>query len=613
MAGAAGLNGMRLRRQVMAALALGIAASATASLGLLSARAADTRAAAAAAALRAHERGWHAVEALLATPPRVAAGAVPLRRVALPSGEDNAATSITLPELMLGQAAAVTGAVPVLTDVDGRVVAFPAGATKLARAAERLRGVEAGTVELVVGDRVIAAGTVPLRDAAGNVVGARRWLTDVTDQRWAEDRDDLLAAGAVLGVALLLTAAITLWLRQAFGPIEQALAAQAALAAGDLTVALPPRNGEDEIGVAARALSVFRDTRLMLRRQARAGSWQRQLRLRLLEAEYAGLTTLVEAPDGVALRRNLLRLLAEAAGDGAPDDGATGPDVLGAALSALAVQLRSQQAELNSLRAAQRDAAAGGRRLALLEREFATLAALPTRLAAPALAAASGVAAASSCLPAPNLGGDFHDVFWLDGAERRRLALLMASVHGAGVDAALLAVTARALVRALAPGSTSPGACLSRVSDLLLRDNEQRLPVTAWLGFLDLRSRSLVAACAAAPPPLLLTRPGEARVLPTPGAPPLGLRPGAIPADTVFDLPERAALVAVSCGVPEALHGAGSLDVDAFAAALAGSPALDPEVLVAHAMTTVAGTGEARARDASVVVARLSGADQPPG
>jgi len=612
LAGTARLNGMRLRRQVMAAVALGVAATATASLALLSARANDSRAMAAAAALRAQERGWHAVEALLAEPQRVAANAVPLHRVALPSRQGDAATSITWPEIMFGQVAAVTGAVPVLTDGDGRVVAFPAGAAKLARAAERLRGVDPGIVELVVGDRLIAAATVPLRDTAGNVVGARRWLTDVTEQRWAEDRDDLLAAGAVLGVALLLAAAMTLWLRQAFGPIEQALAAQAALAAGDLTVALPSPSRAGEIGIAARALAVFRDSRLRLRRQARTDAWQRQLRRRFLEAESTGLQAVFEEPDGAALRRILQQLLAEAACTAAPDDGATRPDPVGAALSALAEQLRRQHAELRSLRGAQRDAADGAQRLGLLEREFGALAALPTRLAAPAVAAASGIAAVSFCLPAPAFGGDFHDVFWLDGAERRRLAVLMASVHGVGVEAALLAVSVRALVRALAPDSVSPGACLSRVSDLVLRDNDKHLPIAAWFGCLDLRSRSLTAACAAAPPPLLLTRPGEVRVLAMPSAPALGLRPGTSVPDNVFDLPQRAALAVVSRGAPKALQGGSSLDIDAFAAMLAGSPGLDPEVLLAHAMAAVTTTGEARAGDASMVAVRLSGGDQPP-
>lgn len=604
---------MRLRRQIMAVFALGIAATATASLALLSARATDSRATAAAVALRAHERTWHAVEALLAAPPRVATGASPLQRVALPSRQGDAVTTVNLAELLLGEAAAATGAVPVLTDVDGRVVAFPPNAAKLARAAERLRGVEPGTVELVVGDRVFSAGTVPLRDATGNVVGARRWLTDVTERRWTEDRDDLVAAGTVFGFAVLLAAAMTLWVRRAFAPIEHAMAAQAALADGDLTVALPPPSRDDEIGIAARALAVFRDSRLTLRRQVRADAWQRQLRQRFLEAEYGGLAAVLAAPDGIALRRILQQLLAVAASDGTPDRDAMQTDLVGAAVTALAAQLRSQHAELHSLRAAQRDAAAGNLRLDLLEREFAALAALSTRLVPPALSAPSGVATASRCLPAPNFGGDLHDVFWLDGAERRRLAVLVASVRGNGVDAALLAVTARALVRALAPGVASPGACLSLVSNALLRDNHRRLPVTAWLGFVDLRSPCLTAACAAAPQPLLLIRPGDVSVLPMPIAPALGLQPGTMVPDASFELPARAAITAVSCGVPETWHGAASLNVDGFARTLASSPALDPEILLAHAMTVVAATGPARTADASMVVVRLSGTDQQPG
>jgi len=620
LAGAAGLNGMRLRRQVVVALTLVVAVIATASVEFIAARAAESREAAAAAALRAHERSWRVIEALLVAPPGVAAaidlsaiaafGAPPLRRVVLASRNGDVATAATPMQSLLAEVAAATGAIPVLTDAEGRVIAFPASATKLARAAERLRGVEPGSAELFVGDRVIVASTVPLRDAAGEVVGGRRWLVDVTERRWAQDRDDLFAAGSVLGIALLLTAALALWLRQAFAPMEQALAAQAALADGDLTVALPLPHHGDEIGTAARALAVFRDCRLRLRRRARTDAWRQQLQLRLLEAECGGLAAVVAEPAGLALQRTLRRLLTTAAADGPRQDDAAGMGALPAALSALAAHLRAQHAELRGLRQAQREAAAGAHRLDVLERQFATLAALPKRIAAPALSAISGVATASECLSAPSFGGDFHDVFWLDGAERRRLAILMASVRGAGVEAALLTVTARALIRAIAAGSASPGACLSQVSDAVLRDNDQRLPLTAWLGFLDLRTRSLMAAGAAAPAPLLLTRPGEAEVLRMEVAPPLGLRPNVMLTDTMFDLPERAALALVSRGVPEALHGAGSLDLNGFAELLARSPALDPEVLLAHAMAAVAATDTARATDASMVVARLSGAVQ---
>jgi hypothetical protein len=115
----------------------------------------------------------------------------------------------------------------------------------------------------------------------------------------------------------------------------------------------------------------------------------------------------------------------------------------------------------------------------------------------------------------------------------------------------------------------------------------------------------LRGAAPVAPPPLLLTQPGEARVLEVPGAPPLGLQPRLKLPEVTVELPARAALVAVSRGVPEtALRGV-PLGLDGLATLLAGSPGLDPEALLAHLLDALGGPEAARPGDASLLVARL--------
>ncbi|MBK1658603.1 PP2C family protein-serine/threonine phosphatase, partial [Paracraurococcus ruber] len=500
----------------------------------------------------------------------------------------------------LDRAAAATGAVPILTDAEGRLLAAPAQAGALAGMAERLRGIEPGTVALAAGERVVAIGTVPLTDASGQVIGARRWLADVTDRRWGQDGGALLAGAALLAAALLLAAILALWLRQAFRPLEMMLAAQAALAEGDLTVELPGQDRDEEIGRAARALAVFRDGAVALRRRLRADARHRDLRLRFIEAQLGALAETLDAGERRAMQRDLDRVLAAARGGG---DGAAGMDALALAFRALAERVRSQHQSLRALIAEQDDALAAKSRMEQLERELSAVAAMQSRLLPPAMPAESGVAVAGRLLQGAQFGGDFQDAFWLD-APGGRLAVFVGSVRGSGLGAAFLAISARALIRAIAPQSGSPGEALSRVSDLLLRDNDQRMEVTGFLGVLDLRAQVLVAARAAAPPPVLLLRPGEARVLEVPGAPPLGLQPRLKVPEVTLDLPARAALVAVSRGVPEAVLRGAPLGQDGLRGLLADAPDLAPDALVARLLDRLAAPDAARAGDASVLVAR---------
>ncbi|GGC47118.1 hypothetical protein GCM10011504_27000 [Siccirubricoccus deserti] len=632
---------MRLRLHITTSVVLLIAVATVAGLVGMATRGRQEQAAVGAATLLAQERAWHAIQASVADALRSAARAGqavelleqragPATRLALAGqqpaeGLERVGDRLMLvatqplpgggvmaagvaPTSLLRQVAAATGAVPVLTDAEGRPVAMPEAAGPLAAFIERLRGVEPGRMVLAAGDRVVSVGTVPVLDSAGQLIGGRRWLVDVTERTWTQDRDDLLAAGGAIGLSGLLITGFTLWLRRVFRPLELALAAQRALAEGDLTVELPGQEREDEIGGAVRALLVFRQGRIALGRRARADRRQQRIRLGFIEAQLGNLAATLDAPERAAMERDLQQVLASAPKDGergGEGDGAGGMDALAMAFRAMAERVRSQHRKLRGLIAEQGDALAAKTRMEALEQELSAVATMQARLAPPPLPAETGAAVAGRLLQGAQFGGDFQDFFWLDGPGGRRLAVFMASVRGSGLGAAFLAISARALVRSLAPQAASPGECLSRVSDLLLRDNDQRMEITGFLGIIDLRAQVLVAARAAAPPPLLLTQPGEARVLEVPGAPPLGLQPRLKLPEVTIELPARAALVAVSRGVPEtALRGV-PLGLDGLATLLAGSPGLDPEVLLAHVLETLGGPEAARPGDASLLVARL--------
>lgn len=621
---------MRLRRQIAAGLALLLAAIAAAVVvsGLVRTR--QAQAEASFTRLAAQELTWRAIQATLAEDLRDAARAgQPLdlldRRIAgatrfgpavsegleridgrlllvavQPLPEGGVLVAGMAPDLLLTRAAAATGALPVLTDLDGRPQTSTAAASPLAAVADRLRGLQPGLRTLMAGDRTVEVATVAFRDGTGQVIGARRWLNDVTERRGIEVRNELFASAVALALALLMGIGALLWLRQAFRPLELVLAAQHALAAGDLSVELRGEDRKDEVGRAVRALQVFRESRGALRRMARADARQRRIRLRFIEAELGSLAETMEAADKARMEQDLREVLAAAKGE----DGAAGMDALALAFHVMSERVRSQHEGLRGMIEAQRDALATKARMEGLQQELSAVATMQARMVPGGWPAGSGAAVGGRLLQGAQYGGDFQDFFWLDGPQGGRLAVFIGSVHGAGLAAGFLAISARALVRALAPQAASPGACLSRVSDLLLGDNAQRMEISGFLGIIDLRDQVLVAARAAGPPPLVLLRPGEARVLDVPGAAPMGLQPGMRVPDTTIDLPSRAALVAVSRGMPQMTVAGRPLGMEGLAAMLAESPGLDPETMLDHVANRLSAVVATGAADASLVVAR---------
>ncbi len=89
---------------------------------------------------------------------------------------------------------------------------------------------------------------------------------------------------------------------------------------------------------------------------------------------------------------------------------------------------------------------------------------------------------------AKEIGGDFYDFFWLD-TEKTKLAFVIADVSGKGVPAALFMTVSRTLIRAHAYNhANSPGNCLTKVNNILQRDNSNMMFVTTFYGVLDIPS-----------------------------------------------------------------------------------------------------------------------------
>lgn len=122
---------------------------------------------------------------------------------------------------------------------------------------------------------------------------------------------------------------------------------------------------------------------------------------------------------------------------------------------------------------------------------------------------------ASRSQPARQVGGDFYDLFLLDG---RRLALAVADVSDKGMPAALYMALTRSLLRAEARREASPAGVLASVNRLLQELGQSNNFVTLFYGVLDRASRQFTYACAGHDPPLLI-RSGQVLPLGSPGHP----------------------------------------------------------------------------------------------
>ena len=95
--------------------------------------------------------------------------------------------------------------------------------------------------------------------------------------------------------------------------------------------------------------------------------------------------------------------------------------------------------------------------------------------------------------PAKEVGGDFHDFFFIDPTH---LAIVVADVSGKGVPAALFMVIAKTLIKNRTLLGGTPGEILTDVNSQLVESNESGLFVTAYLAILDLETGELLSANA---------------------------------------------------------------------------------------------------------------------
>jgi sigma-B regulation protein RsbU (phosphoserine phosphatase) len=106
----------------------------------------------------------------------------------------------------------------------------------------------------------------------------------------------------------------------------------------------------------------------------------------------------------------------------------------------------------------------------------------------------------ASMQPAKEVGGDFYDFFFVG---EHTLAVVMADVSGKGVPAALFMAIAKTLIKNTALSGKSPEVVFGIVNKMLCEGNEVGMFVTAFLGYLDIRTGRFTFVNAGHNPPLL--------------------------------------------------------------------------------------------------------------
>jgi sigma-B regulation protein RsbU (phosphoserine phosphatase) len=102
----------------------------------------------------------------------------------------------------------------------------------------------------------------------------------------------------------------------------------------------------------------------------------------------------------------------------------------------------------------------------------------------------------AACYQAAQLvGGDFYDFFELPGRPGR-WGIVIADVADKGVPAALFMALSRTMIRTTALSGRSPAAALMRANELMLKDSQADLFVSAFYATLDIHSGRLTYANA---------------------------------------------------------------------------------------------------------------------
>ena len=169
------------------------------------------------------------------------------------------------------------------------------------------------------------------------------------------------------------------------------------------------------------------------------------------------------------------------------------------------------------------------------------------------------------------VGGDWYDaVKLIDG----RVVVSIGDVCGSGLDAAVVVGVVRQVMRGIAQLHADPSVILDAADRALCLEYPDVF-VSAWVGLIDLVTRTITYASAGHPSPLVVSADGQVRELSDPTAMLIGLRDGHRGPPVTVEIMQDDTLVLFTDGVIEATHDilAGLETLHGVAASVALEPA----------------------------------------
>ncbi|MBS1370820.1 MAG: SpoIIE family protein phosphatase [Lentisphaeria bacterium] len=151
--------------------------------------------------------------------------------------------------------------------------------------------------------------------------------------------------------------------------------------------------------------------------------------------------------------------------------------------------------------------------------------------------------------PARQVGGDLYDFFYLDESH---YCFIIGDVSDKGIPAALFMAVTQTLQRSEAEKLHDPGMLVTRINELLSRNNETLMFVTYFLGILDIRTGEVHYTNAGHNPPCVRRGNGAIELLTTRHGPALGVVPGASYSTGTIALGAGDTMVLYTDGVTEA-------------------------------------------------------------
>ena len=168
------------------------------------------------------------------------------------------------------------------------------------------------------------------------------------------------------------------------------------------------------------------------------------------------------------------------------------------------------------------------------------------------LAEEKGVELYAYLVPALEVGGDLYDFFFID---EEHLCFTVGDVAGKGIPAALFMVITKKLISSIAQLGLgkSPGEMMTRINEMLYRENPSAMFVTLFIGVLNVKTGELRYANGGHVPPIFSHCDAEPAYRKDLSGPVVGVIPGVTYRELTAVLQPGAAVFLCSDGVTEAM------------------------------------------------------------